>query len=67
MAKTEGFKNLGKEIAMHIAAMNPKDIEELMSQVYIRDSSRTIEMLIKEVIVKTGENITVGEFARLGV
>ena len=67
VAKTEGFKNLGKEIAMHITATNPKDIKDLMSQVYIRDSSRTIEVLVKEIIAKTGENVRVGEFTRLEV
>ncbi len=67
VARTSDFQNLGREIAMQVAAMNPKGVKELMSQAYIRDPKRTVEMLVKEVIAKTGENIKVGEFARLGV
>jgi len=67
VAKTDGFNNLGKELAMQVCAMNPKDERDLLSQMYIRDGSKTIAVLIKEVIAKTGENITAGEFCRLEV
>jgi elongation factor Ts len=36
----------------------------LLSQDYIRDTSRTIGQLIKEAVAKTGENIRVRRFAR---
>lgn len=65
VAKTEDFKNLAHEIALQIASMNPKDVEELMAQEYIRDSSQTIETLVKSVIGKLGENIRVGKFSRI--
>jgi len=42
---------------MQIAAMNPKNIEVLLKQEYIRDGSVTIENLIKQAIGKLGENI----------
>jgi elongation factor Ts len=69
VAKNEEFEALCKEVAMQIVSMNPKDVEELMSQAYIRDSSKTIEQLVKELVGKTGENIRVIRFARykLGV
>jgi len=67
VAKTSDFQNLGKELAMQICAMNPKDGKDLLSQPYIRDGSKTMEMLIKEVIAKTGENIKIGDFARFEV
>jgi len=69
VANTEEFSTLCKEIALQIVSMNPKDVEELMGMAYIRDASKTIEQLVKELIGKTGENIRVIRFARykLGV
>lgn len=69
VAKTPEFDALCKEIAMQIVSMNPKDTEELLGQAYIRDGSKTMDQLIKELSGKTGENIRVTRFARfkLGV
>ena len=64
VAKTDEFKNLAHEVAMQIAAMDPKDVEELSKQEYIRDSSKKIDDLIKEVIAKVGENIVIKRFIR---
>jgi len=62
VAKTDDFQNLGKELALHIAASKPKDVEDLLKQEYVRDPSKTVEELIKEVIGKLGENMQVVEF-----
>ena len=64
VAKTDEFDALCKEIAMQVVSMDPKDVEDLMAQEYIRDSSKTIDQLVKELISKTGENIRVTRFAR---
>lgn len=64
VAKTDEFKNLAHEVAMQIAAMDPKNVEELLKQEYIRDSSKIIDDLVKEVIAKVGENIVVKRFIR---
>jgi elongation factor Ts len=79
VARTDDFKNLVHEIAMHVAAANPQylaadDIpagtdgkpEELalLEQPYIRDAGRTVRQLIQETIGKTGENIQVRRFTR---
>jgi elongation factor Ts len=64
VAKTDEFKHLAKEVAMQVAAMNPTDVESLLKQEYIRDSSQTIEQFVKGVIGKLGENITIKRFAR---
>src|SRR5947207_4435072 len=65
VARTDEFKKLAHEVAMQVAAMNPKDIDELLKQEYIKDTSVTIEGLIKQIIGKLGENITVKRFSRL--
>ncbi len=64
VARTDEFRNLVREVAMQVSAMNPKDVEELMGQDYIRDSSKKIEQLVKETIAKVGENIQIRRFAR---
>lgn len=67
VARTDEFKKLSHEIAMQIVAMNPKDINTLLKQEYIRDSSMTIQSLIKSAIGKLGENIVVKRFQRFEV
>src|SRR3989338_757049 len=42
VARTDEFKNLAHELAMQVAAMDPKDVKALLSQEYIRDSALTI-------------------------
>jgi elongation factor Ts len=79
VARTDEFKNLVHEIAMHIAATSPKVVSEeeysedmqgskeenvLLLQPYVRDPSKTIRQLITETIGKTGENIQIRRFAR---
>ena len=65
VARNEQFQKLGRELAMHIAAMNPASVSELMGQPYVRDQDMTVETLVKDYIAKVGENIRVGEFCRL--
>lgn len=67
VARTDVFKNLVHEICMQIAAMSPKGIPVLLKQEYIRDNSKTIEVLIKEAIAKLGENILVKRFQRFEI
>jgi len=67
VARTDEFQTLAREISMQIAAMNPKDVEELLDQEYIRDSSKKIGDMVKATIAKLGENIVVKRFARLEI
>lgn len=67
VARTEDFKHLCHEVAMQVAAMNPKDVDTLLKQEYIRDGSVTIENLVKQTIAKLGENIVIKEFKRLEI
>ena len=58
------FKSFGREIAMQVASFNPKNAEDLLKQEYIRDSSKTIEDLLKEAVLKFGENIKISRILR---
>ena len=109
VARTQDFKTLAREIALQIAASDPRYVARedvpadvvtaeraayvtkaraegkpeaqaaaeadrqlevfykaacLLEQPFIRDESRSVGELIKEVIAKTGENIQVRRFAR---
>ena len=63
VAKTDEFRNLGRELAMQVAASRPLSVEEFLKENYNRDSSKTIGELVKEVIGKLGENIQVIDFS----
>lgn len=65
VGKNELFQELGKNIAMQVSFTNPKDPKELTEQEFIKDPSKKISDLVKEVIAKTGENIKIGKFVRI--
>ncbi len=62
VAKNELFEALGKDLAMQVASMGDKTLEK---QEFIKDSSKKVSDLIKEVIAKTGENVRVGRVFRV--
>ena len=63
VARSEDFKKLAHELCLQIAAMDPKE-NSLLSQLWIRDETKTVKDLIDEYIVKLGENIIVKRFTR---
>ena len=65
VVRSEPFRWLAHELAMHIAAAAPETKEELLKQPYIKDETKTIETIIKEVIARVGENIQVNKFSRI--
>ncbi len=64
VARTDQFKDLARNVAMQISAMNPNDSVELLSQQYIKDPNMTVDGLIKSAIATLGENIKLGKFVR---
>jgi elongation factor Ts len=112
VARTDAFQSLVKEVAMHIAAADPKWVRRedvpaeaiekekniyraqmegtgkpanvldkivegklgsfysqfvLLDQPFVRDDKMTVAQLVAEATAKTGENITIGRFARFRV
>lgn len=61
VAKTDQFEQVGKDIAMQVASMGVEDIE---NQDFIKDPSKKIKDMIKELIAKTGENTQLGKVER---
>ena len=82
VARTDEFKTLARDLAMQVAAMNPKYIDReevpddagevsedeiLLDQMYIRDGSIRVSDLVTEMIAKVGENVKVGRIERFAL
>ena len=67
VAKNPEFRSTARDIAMHIAAMKPADVGELLQQPYIKGSGETIGDLINGTIQKFGERTEIGEFIRYSI
>ncbi len=65
VARNELFENLGKDLSMQAASMPAKDSDELSKQEFIKDPTKKVGDLVKEVIAKTGENIRIGRIFRI--
>lgn len=82
VARTDEVKKLAHELAMQVAAQDPRFISSeevpagaegetqavcLLLQPYIRNPSLTVQDIINETIAKVGENIKVGKFTRFAL
>ncbi len=67
VAKHEDFVNLTKDLCLQVAAMDPENVDELMKQEFVKDSSKTIEEMVKTLITKFGENMKINRFARFEI
>lgn len=62
VARNELFETLGRDLAMQVASMGD---EKLLDQEFIKDPTKTISDLLKELIAKTGENVRIGRVFRV--
>jgi elongation factor Ts len=67
VAKHEDFLALTKDLCLQVAAMNPKDVKELLKQEFIKDPSKTIDEMVKGLIAKFGENMKINRFERFEI
>lgn len=65
VAKTDEFKELVKDLCLHIAASEPKNVKELLQQPFVKNPDITVGEYVKEHITKLGENIVIRRFSRL--
>ncbi len=64
VSSNKEFQSLGQEIAMQVASLKAENPEELLKQEYIRDSSKLISDLVKDAVLKFGENIKINKMIR---
>ncbi|HEY4502181.1 MAG TPA: translation elongation factor Ts [Candidatus Paceibacterota bacterium] len=67
VSKNEEFAALAYDIAMHISAMRPESKEELLSQPFIKDQTKTIADLISAATQKFGERVEIADFSCFAV
>ena len=67
VARSEDFCRFTKELAMHIAAMNPDNVQVLLQQPFVKDAGKSIQDLLNELVAKIGENTLVNRFTRFKV
>jgi elongation factor Ts len=67
VSRSPEFQKLAQEVAMHVAAMDPKDVDELLAQAYIRDASKTVNDLVTTLAASVGENVSIRRFQRFAL
>jgi elongation factor Ts len=65
VAKNELFQILGKDLSLQAASVKAKNTEEFLDTEFIKDPSKKVKDLVKEVIAKTGENVKLGRIFRI--
>jgi elongation factor Ts len=65
VARNDLFKALAHDLALQVASLEAKNVKELTEQEFIKDPTKKVGDLVKEVIAKTGENIVIGRFFRV--
>ncbi len=71
VARNDEFKDLAKDIAMHVVAMSPSTLEgeddtALLKQAFIKDPELTVEGRVQAAVQKFGENVKIMRFVRYG-
>ena len=79
VARNDAFRELARNVAMQVASMNPRYLSKedvpadevappedvaLLEMAFIREPSKTIQDLVNDVRVSTGENVRIRRFAR---
>lgn len=67
VARTAVFQNLGKELTLQIASMDPASVPELLEQEYIREPEKKVADLVGAASGTLGENVRVERFIRYGI
>ncbi len=67
VAQNAEFRQMTYEIAMQVAAMDPKNAQELLQQDFIKDPEKTVALVIKSLSGKIGEKMTLGRFQRFAI
>ena len=65
VSRNKDFKNFVHEIALQVAQSSARDVNALLKEEYFRDPKKTIGDLLKEIIVRTGENVKIKRFAKI--
>ncbi|MDC8011045.1 hypothetical protein [Tahibacter soli] len=62
--RTDEFAALCGDVAMHIAASNPADLDTLLAQAFVKDPARTVGDRVAEVASVLAERVAITRFVR---
>lgn len=62
VARNDQFKEFAHDVALHLAALKPETVNELLEQPFVKDPSQTIGELLNNLISKTGEKVVISRF-----
>lgn len=65
VTKTDGFVQLGNDLAKQVALKDPKTIEDLLAQPFVDEPSKTVADRIQDAISLIRENMKLARFTRL--
>jgi len=64
VARTEDFKNLVSQVGQHLLQRKPATVEDLLSQNFLSDETKTLREVLTERIARIGENLSIRRFER---
>lgn len=64
VAKNDEFQRFVHDLALQVASMRPDDVDELLSQPFIKEPAKTVQDLLHEMVGKIGENLSIRRFVR---
>jgi elongation factor Ts len=67
VARNDDFKIFVHDLVLHVASMNPQDMDELLAQPFFNDDSMTVRQQLDQLVGKIGENIQIKRFARFAL
>jgi elongation factor Ts len=64
VAKNDKFQAFVGEIAGHVLAAAPADLDALFAQPFVKDAGKTVQTILNEAISVIGENLQIRRFVR---
>ena len=64
VAKNDKFQAFVGDIAAHVLAAAPKDVDGLFAQPFVKDAAKNVQTVLNEAIAVIGENLQIRRFAR---
>ncbi|MEO5666884.1 MAG: translation elongation factor Ts [Bdellovibrionota bacterium] len=67
VAKTDDFMGFVSDVALHVIAENPADLDTLHGQGFTKNKATPVKDVVTALIAKIGENIQIRRFSRFDV
>lgn len=65
VAKTDEFKEVVKDLCLHIAASESEDVKAVLAEPFVKTPEQTVEDYVKAANARLGENVVLRRFARM--